>query len=76
MCELPRSQNTNFLHKKDKLRELEKSSSTLVPSIKEPLKLDFMQLPSYLRYAYIGNDSTASVIISSSLTDMKEEKLL
>ena len=34
------------------------------------------QLPNHLRYAYLGEESTLPVIISSSLSDMEEEKLL
>ena len=34
------------------------------------------QLPNHLRYAYLGEESTLPVIISSSLSDMLEEKLL
>ena len=33
-------------------------------------------LPSHLKYAYLGVESTLPVIISSSLTEMEEEKLL
>ena len=33
-------------------------------------------LPSHLRYAYIGDTSTLSVIISASLTTAEEDKLL
>ena len=33
-------------------------------------------LPSHLKYAYLGVESTLPVIISSSLTAMEEEKLL
>ena len=34
------------------------------------------QLPNHLRYAYLGEESTLPVIISSSLSNMEEEKLL
>ena len=33
-------------------------------------------LPSYLKYAYLGIASTLPVIISASLTELEEEKLL
>ena len=33
-------------------------------------------LPSHLRYAYLGESSTLPVFISTSLTAVKEEKLL
>ena len=34
------------------------------------------QLPNHLRYAYLGEESTLLVIISSSFFNMEEEKLL
>ena len=34
------------------------------------------QLPNHLRYAYLVEESTLPVIISSSLSNMEEEKLL
>ena len=34
------------------------------------------QLPNHLRYAYLGEDSTLPVIISSSISNMEDEKLL
>ena len=34
------------------------------------------QLPNHLRYAYLGEDSTLPVIISSSFSNAEEEKLL
>ena len=34
------------------------------------------QLPSHLRYAYLGEEFTFPVIISSSLYNIEEEKLL
>ena len=34
------------------------------------------QLPNHLRYAYLGEESRLPVIISSSLSNLEEEKLL
>ena len=34
------------------------------------------KLPNDLRYAYLGEESTLPVIISSSLSNMEEDKLL
>ena len=34
------------------------------------------QLPSHLRYAYLGDVATLPVIISASLTAVEEDKLL
>ena len=47
-----------------------------MPSIERPPKLEQKPLPSHLRCAYLGESSTLPVIISTSLTTVKEEKLL
>ena len=47
-----------------------------VPSIEHPPKMEQKPLPSHLKYAYLGVESTLPVIISSSLTTMEEENLL
>ena len=47
-----------------------------VPSIEQPPKMEQKPLPSHLKYAYLGVESTLPVIISSSLTSMEKEKLL
>ena len=47
-----------------------------VPSIELPLKMEQKPLPSHLKYAYLGVESTLPVIISTSLTALEEEKLL
>ena len=52
------------------------SPSWLIPSVKKPPILEEKQLPTHLKYAYLGEASTLLVIISSSLSNMKEEKLL
>ena len=52
------------------------SPSRLTPSIEKPPIVERKQLPSHLRYAYLGEESTLPVIISSSLSNMEEEKLL
>ena len=38
--------------------------------------MDEKKLPNHLRYAYLGEDFTLPIIISSSLSNMEEEKLL
>ena len=55
---------------------LEASPSRLTPSIEKPPIVEEKQLPNHLRYAYLGEESTLPVIISSSLSNMEEEKLL
>ncbi|CAN0898822.1 Retrovirus-related Pol polyprotein from transposon 17.6 [Linum grandiflorum] len=54
---------------------MEKPTQAL-PSVVHPPKLEQKPLPEHLKYAYLGNDSTLPVIISSSLTLEQEEKLL
>ncbi|XP_070050434.1 uncharacterized protein [Nicotiana tomentosiformis] len=46
------------------------------PSIEEAPKVELKPIPAHLRYAYLGSAKTFLVIISSSLTNLKEEKLL
>ena len=45
-------------------------------SIEKPPIVEEKQLPNHLRYAYLGEESTLPVIISSSISNMEEEKLL
>ena len=52
------------------------SPSRLTPSIEKPPIMEEKQLPNHLRYAYLREKSTLPVIISSSLSNMEEEKLL
>ena len=47
-----------------------------VPSVEQPPKMEQKPLPSHLKYAYLGVASTLPVIISASLTELEEEKLL
>ena len=49
---------------------------TPVPSIEQPPKMEQKPLPSHLKYAYLGVESTLPVIISASLNVLEEEKLL
>ena len=55
---------------------LGENTQTLVPSFKQPPKMEKKPLPSYFRYAYLGDASTLPVIISASLITAKEDKLL
>ena len=48
----------------------------MTPFIEKPPIVEEKQLPNHLRYAYLGEESTILVIISSSLSNMEEEKLL
>ena len=67
----------SFGHNRRKYFEsLGKGAKPPVPSIEQPPKMEQKPLPSHLKYAYLGVESTLSVIISSSLIAMEEEKLL
>ena len=55
---------------------LGENTQTLVPSVEQPPKMEQKPLPSHLRYAYLGNASTLSVIISASLIAIEKDKLL
>ena len=57
-------------------KPLSKIAQTSVPSFEQPPKIEQKQLPSHLRYAYLGDASTLPVIISASLTATEEDKLL
>ena len=62
------------LLKEEKLMELQHLPFTLVPSIQMPHKLELKELSSHSRYAYLEENSTLSVIISS-LIGTKKKKL-
>ncbi|XP_075633464.1 uncharacterized protein LOC142605923 [Castanea sativa] len=57
-----------------KVEDLKSCQPTSPPE--EPPKLELKPLPSKLRYAFLGQDSTLPVIINSSLSDVEEENLL
>ncbi|XP_021741538.1 uncharacterized protein LOC110707795 [Chenopodium quinoa] len=48
----------------------------LIPSIAKPPELELKPLPSNLKYAYLGDNETLPVIISSSLNESQETRLL
>jgi len=52
------------------------TNTTLVPSTVQAPILELKQLPSHLKYAYLGDDQTLPVIIASELSLGEEEKLL
>ena len=67
----------SFGHNRRKYFEsLGEGVKTPVPSIEQPPKLEQKPLPSHLKYAYLGVESTLPVIISASLNVLEEEKLL
>ena len=67
----------SFGHNRRKYFEsLGEGAKPPVPSIEQPPKMEQKPLPSHLKYAYLGVESTLPVIISASLTVLEEEKLL
>ncbi|KAL7598036.1 uncharacterized protein LOC111878159 [Lactuca sativa] len=46
------------------------------PSLVQPLELELKVLPQHLKYAYLRNNETLPVIISTYLTECEEEQLL
>ena len=67
----------SFGHNRRKYFEsLGEGVKTPVPSIEQPLKMEQKPLPSHLKYAYLGVESTLPVIISVSLTTLEEQNLL
>jgi len=63
-------------YRRKQIEELGASTSPAPPSIMEAPKLELKELPQHLRYVFLGENSTLPVIVSSSLTGDKEEKLL
>ena len=55
---------------------LSESDKPPVPSVEQPPKMEQKPLPNHLKYAYLGISSTLPVIISASLTELEDEKLL
>ena len=56
--------------------ELGESPKPRKPSIEEPPEIELKELPSHLRYAFLGAEKTLPVIISDHLTGEQEDKLL
>jgi len=46
------------------------------PSIESSLSLELKTLPQHLKYAYLGEQETLSIIVASDLTDGQEENLM
>ena len=63
-------------NKQKYFESLGSSSFYLIPSIQNPSIHEEKQLPSHLRYAYLGESSTLLATISSNLSKVEEEKLL
>ncbi|XP_052625801.1 uncharacterized protein LOC128132850 [Lactuca sativa] len=55
---------------------LSHSTIKMPPSIIQPPTLELKVLPSHLKYAYLGQDGTLPMIISSQLKDFEENQLI
>ncbi|KAL0303453.1 UNVERIFIED_CONTAM: Retrovirus-related Pol polyprotein from transposon [Sesamum radiatum] len=56
--------------------ELPQSHTKLLPSILQTPTLELKELSKHLKYAYLGENGTLPVIISSKLSTLEEEKLI
>ena len=63
-------------NRRNYFESLGEGAKTPVPSVEQPPKMEQKPLPTHLKYAYLGVESTLPVIISASLTALEEEKLL
>ena len=59
-----------------KFEKLPPIEDRVLPSEEKPPKLELKPLPSHLKYAFLGEEETFSVIISFSLESDQENKLL
>ena len=64
------------LNRRKYFESLVASPGRLTPSIEKPPIVEEKKLSNHLRYAYLREESTLLVIISSSISNMEEEKLL
>ena len=62
-------------HTFTKLELLVRSDNPTPPSIEKPPKLDLKPLPNHLRYAFLSDNNTLSIIISNKLTIEQEKKV-
>ena len=64
------------VHNRPNKLELPENHTKLLPSSISPPKLELKPLPDNLKYAYLGDNETLPVIISSALTLDQEKKLV
>ncbi|XP_062075473.1 uncharacterized protein LOC133779536 [Humulus lupulus] len=62
--------------KNKRFEELGEGPERPLPSILKPAVLELKALPEHLRYAYLGENDTLPVIVSSFISEVEEEKLL
>ncbi|KAJ9174205.1 hypothetical protein P3X46_017256 [Hevea brasiliensis] len=56
--------------------DLPVSHTKLLPSVVQAPVLELKPLPEHLKYVYLGDNETLSIIISSNLTKIQEERLI
>ena len=61
---------------RQKFETLPPSEVVILPSCEQPPIMDLKELPSHLKYAYLGEKDTYSVVISSLLESNQESQLL
>ena len=76
VCEYVKWMDYFGLNRRNYFESLGSSHGRLIPSIEKPPIFEEKQLPTYLKYAYLREASTLLAIISSSLSNMEEEKFL
>ncbi|XP_076883120.1 uncharacterized protein LOC143531785 [Bidens hawaiensis] len=53
--------------------QLQVTEQKLLPSIVQPLDLELKTLPNHLKYAYLGDNDTLTIIISNKLSKNQED---
>ncbi|KAL0446239.1 UNVERIFIED_CONTAM: hypothetical protein Slati_1751800 [Sesamum latifolium] len=56
--------------------EMPQSRTKLLPSILQTPVLELKELPNHLKYAFLRENNTLPIIVSSKLTPLEEEKLV
>ena len=51
-------------------------TNKMLPSVVQAPTLELKPLPNHLKYVFLGEKETLPVIVSSSLTELEEEKLI
>lgn len=63
-------------HCKELMGPLDDAFERMIPSIVKPLELELKSLPEDLKYGYLGENNTLSIIISTRLSAKGETTLL
>ena len=67
---------TSYLGKYTPPLSIPLSTNKALPSVVKAPVLELKPLPDYLKYAYLGEDETLPVIVSSALTSSQEDRLV